>query len=227
MKPLFNISELNSLANKSEFPFECEYCHETFFLNRHDAKNVFAPHSRRIARFCSRNCAWKAKISITYKEVICLNCNKSFMKAPKEIEKSPNNFCSKSCAATYRNTHKTTGNRRSKLEKYLEYELPILYPTLDFHFNRKDTINSELDIFIPSLKLAFELNGIFHYEPIYGSDKLAQIQNNDTRKFQACIENGIEMCTIDSSGLKYFKPKSAEKYLRIIVNIIDAKLSAG
>lgn len=149
------------------------------------------------------------------------------MKAPKEIEKSPNNFCSKSCAATYRNTHKTTGNRRSKLEKYLEYELPILYPTLDFHFNRKDTINSELDIFIPSLKLAFELNGIFHYEPIYGSDKLAQIQNNDTRKFQACIENGIEMCTIDSSGLKYFKPKSAEKYLRIIVNIIDAKLSAG
>jgi hypothetical protein len=75
--------------------------------------------------------------------------------------------------------------------------------------------------------LAFELNGIFHYEPIYGNDKLAQIQNNDTRKFQACVERGIEMCTIDSSGLKYFKPKSAEKYLRIIVNIIDAKLSAG
>jgi len=46
----------------------------------------------------------------------------------------------------------------------------MLYPDLVIHFNKKDAINSELDIYIPSLKLAFELNGIFHYEPIFGKE---------------------------------------------------------
>ena len=85
----------------------------------------------------------------------------------------------------------------------------MLFPSLEFHFNRKDTINSELDIYIPSLKIAFELNGIFHYEPIYGPEKLGQINNNDERKMQACIEHGIELCLIDVSTLTYFKPEKA------------------
>ena len=38
-----------------------------------------------------------------------------------------------------------------------------------------EAINSELDVYVPSLNLAFELNGIFHYEPIYGEKKLNQI----------------------------------------------------
>jgi hypothetical protein len=87
----------------------------------------------------------------------------------------------------------------------LQEKLTILFPSLDIHYNRKDAINSELDIYIPSLKLAIELNGIFHYEPIYDQDKLDQIQNNDHRKFQACAENGISLCIIDTSSLKYFK----------------------
>jgi hypothetical protein len=138
--------------------------------------------------------------------------------------KSYNYFCTHSCAATYNNTHKTKGNRKSKLEFYLEKELPLIYPNLEFNFNRKDTINSELDIYIPNMKLAFELNGLFHYEPIFGESKLEQIQNNDKRKFQACLERGIELCIIDSSQLKYFKESNAKPYLDIIVNIIKQKL---
>lgn len=141
-----------------------------------------------------------------------------------KIGKSYNYFCTHSCAATYNNTHKTKGNRKSKLEFYLEKELPLLYPNLEFHFNRKDAINSELDVYIPSLKLAFELNGLFHYEPIFGENKLEQIQNNDKRKFQACLERNIELCIIDSSKLKYFKESNARPYLDIIVNIIKEKL---
>lgn len=138
--------------------------------------------------------------------------------------KSYNYFCTHSCAATYNNTHKRKGNRKSKLEFYLEKELPLLYPNLEFHFNRKDTINSELDIYIPSMKLAFELNGLFHYEPIFGESKLEQIQNNDKRKFQACLERNIELCIIDASQLKYFKESNAKPYLDIIVDIINNKL---
>ena len=118
------------------------------------------------------------------------------------------------------------GNQKSKLETYIQNQLIILYPILEFHFNRRDAINGELDIYIPSLKLAFELNGIFHYEPVFGPEKLTQIQNNDNRKFQACIEREIELCIIDSSKDKYFKEKTAKPFLDIIVKIINDKLAS-
>lgn len=142
---------------------------------------------------------------------------------PCEI-RSTNLFCSKSCAGTYNNKNKTHGTRVSKLEIWLQGKLDELYPNLEIHYNRKDTINSELDIYIPSLKLAFELNGVFHYEPIFGENKLSQIQNNDDRKFQACLELGIELCIIDSSQFKNFKEERAKKYLNIIITIMNKLL---
>lgn len=105
------------------------------------------------------------------KTVPCKNCKKLFQKAQSQINQTKNNFCSSSCAATYNNTHKTTGTRRSKLEVWLETKLPEIYLNQEFHFNGKDTINSELDIYLPKLSLAFELNGIYHYEPIHGPKK--------------------------------------------------------
>ena len=120
--------------------------------------------------------------------------------------------------------HKKYGIRRSKLEKWLEEKLIAMYPSLEFHFNRKDTILSELDIYLPSLKLAFELNGIYHYEPIHGSDVLSSIVNNDNRKFQACLERGIELCIIDSSKQKYFKESTCTPFLQIISSVINTKL---
>ena len=94
-----------------------------------------------------------------------------------------------------------------------------------FHFNRKDAINSELDIYIPELKLAFELNGIFHYESIYGSEKLNQIQNNDNRKFQACLEQGIELCIIDTSWIKHNTLPKMTKVLSIVEKVIDNSIN--
>ena len=64
---------------------------------------------------------------------------------------------------------------------------------------------------------------IFHYEPIYGAEKLASIQNNDNRKFQACLEKGIELVIIDTSRQVYVKPKTSQKYLDIITKIIEQK----
>jgi len=106
----------------------------------------------------------------------------------------------------------------------LEIQLLAFFPNLDFKFNSKEAINSELDIYIPSLQLAFELNGIYHYEPIHGVDKLTSIQNNDNRKFAACIENNIELCIINSSVMKSFTEKRAQKYLDIIIKIIFDKV---
>jgi len=175
---------------------------------------------------CSASCA--STLSSRYHKpviVFCMTCNKKLVRKPSNIEPSGHTFCSKSCAGQYYNAHKTTGTRRSKLEIYLEEQLKIKYPNLEFVFNNKETIQSELDIYIPSLKLAFELNGIFHYEPIYGKDKLTSIQNNDDRKFQACLEQGIELCIIDSSKQKQVNEKSSKKYFDIIIEIINKKWS--
>lgn len=156
----------------------------------------------------------------------CLICNKKLYIYPRLFTKSKTKrfYCNRSCAAKYNNSHKQHGYRRSKLEEWLETKLTEVYSKLDIHYNRKDAILSELDIYIPSLKVAFELNGIFHYEPIYGPELLTRTQNNDNRKFQACLERGIEFCTIDSSKQARFTEKSSQQYLDIICNIINLKL---
>jgi len=133
-------------------------------------------------------------------------------------------LCSHSCSTIHFNKNKTTGNRRSNLEKWIEGQLLILYPNLEFHFNRKDTISSELDIYIPSINVAFELNGIFHYEPIYGVNKLEKTQINDISKTKACHDAKINLCIIDTSGQKYFKESTSKQYLDIITNIINDNL---
>lgn len=217
------ISEKELLCRKYDdmIPIKCDICNKIYSRQQKFLKSQLKYHPNR-KHYCSSECMSKAYTQ--KKEIKCKNCSQSVFKLPKNIKKYKNQFCSSSCAASYNNAHKIHGSKRSKLEKYLEQNLITLYPHLEFHFNRKDAINSELDIYIPKLSLAFELNGIFHYEPICGKDKLESIQNNDKRKFQACLEKGIELCVIDASSLKYFKPTNAQKYLDIVVNIINLKL---
>ncbi len=172
--------------------------------------------------FCSRTCHGKYLKTGTI--VSCKQCGQQIYRAKQVIQKSRHSFCSRSCNITYNNKHKKYGTRRSKLEVYLEEKLVNLYPDLDIHFNRKDTIGSELDIYIPSLNLAFELNGIFHYEPIYGKDKLGKIQNNDISKSKACHDSKIDLCIIDTSQQKKFTYKSSIPYLTIIIDIINNSL---
>lgn len=199
----------------------CDYCNTKFERPRKQSWKYLVGESNNV--FCSRLCSQKHQLSKI--SVQCSNCRTPLKKKPSQAKrsKSGNHFCSKSCSAIYNNAHKSVGTRVSKLEKWLQQELLTLYPNLIFKFNSKEEINSELDIYIPEYNLAFELNGIFHYEPIYGQDKLESIQNNDQRKFQACFESNIELCIIDTSGQKYFKPKNSKKFLDIITNIIDSK----
>lgn len=220
MKPLYNKEQFDNTKSTETLPLQCYCCSKMFHKDKKEI--VYELKNKRGAiKFCSKDCSIES--TRTLKIVNCVLCNKEFKKKPYSIEHTKNNFCSKSCAAVYNNTHKKTGTRRSKLELYLEKQLTEIYPELLIDFNKKDAINSELDIYIPSLKLAFELNGIFHYEPIYGVEKLQQIQNNDDRKFQACLEKGISLCIIDTSELKYFKLKNIEKYKNIIFSIIEKK----
>jgi len=130
-------------------------------------------------------------------------------------------FCSRSCACKHGNANKTFGCNRSKLETWLEKELIALYGNI-FKFNDR-SLGFELDIVCTQAQIAFELNGIFHYEPVFGKDRLDSIQNKDKYKMQICAQNGLELCVIDTSAQKYFKPKGSEKYLCIITNLLATK----
>lgn len=167
-------------------------------------------------------------IIVGYVDHTCNQCTKIFKRYDSHTKhkrrKSNRYFCSSSCAATYNNTHKTTGYRRSKLELYIEQQLIKDYPQLCVVCNDKITIGSELDIYVPSLRLAFELNGIFHYEPIYSDAQFTRTQNNDKQKIVNCYNLGIELCIIDTSGLKYFKPANADKYYQIVKCIINKRI---
>jgi hypothetical protein len=222
MKPLYNESEFLSTHYKDKLPCQCYHCNNIFYLTKKDIKDSLRKNHLKHGRYCSRDCTNKSR---TLKQKInCTNCNSEFTKKFNQIKRSTNHFCSRSCAATFNNINKTHGTRRSKLEVWLEDQLILIYPNLNIEFNSKEAINSELDIYIPSMKLAFELNGIFHYEPIYGEDKLNKIQENDISKTKACHENKIDLCIIDTSGQNYFKDKSSKKYLDIITSIINQRI---
>lgn len=204
----------------------CENCGTIFKRRQIEIRRRNCKHI-----FCSRKCDKEFKDRKV--EVVCQQCHMSFYRQQCDINqnkrnsKSDNLFCSKSCAAVYNNLHKTHGARRSKLEVWLEEQLRKLYPNLEILFNAKKTINAELDIHFLSLNLAFELNGIYHYEPIHGQGKLTSIQSNDHRKFAACAEKDISLCVIDVSAMNYFKPTKGQQFLEIIANLVNEKLKQG
>src|SRR5687768_6425576 len=114
-----------------------------------------------------------------------LRCSKVIRKTPAQIRQTKANvFCTKSCAARYNNRNKHTGTRRSKLENYIERELKLKLPFLNFLCNTRKPMGLELDFYFPALKLALELNGILHFQPIYGLEKLKRTQKIDKDKMQ-------------------------------------------
>ena len=200
---------------------ECDYCNGSFELSSVlCAGRKYQKRKSGVGIYCSTDCRIRSRGRLPIASVSCAQCGKDVDRLHSQQSKTKNSFCNNSCAATYNNAHKTKGTRRSKLETWLESELSKLY-SFEIHYNQRDAINSELDIYIPSLRLAFELNGIFHYEPIYSKETLSRIQVNDSRKFQACIERGIELCIIDTSAQGYFKPATSQKYLDIIQSVIN------
>ena len=198
----------------------CYYCKKPFKITL----KLFNLNKKRgeYNNYCSIDCSNKGHN--TRVTVLCKLCEKSFIIQNNLSNNGKNKFCSKSCAATYNNSHKKHGYRRSKMEMWLEEKIKQNYPDLIVDYNKTSAINAELDIYIPSLKLAFELNGIFHYEPVYGPEKLMSTKFNDANKYKKCHELGISLCVIDTSKMKYFKESNLLPYWTIIENIINENI---
>lgn len=213
---LISIKEIASMSWSCKIPIKCDFCGK----NSEKTKNTFYFHGgidETYKTYCNIKCVQSSNKK-KRTNVSCKNCNKLFEIVDRSKKRL---FCTKSCSAFYNNTHRKTGTRISKLEIWLKNQLLQKFPDKKILFNDKQTINSELDIYFPELKIAFELNGIYHYEPIHGVELLQRIKNNDNRKFQACLEKGIELCIIDTSSQKYFKETTSIIYLDIICSVLE------
>lgn len=225
MKPLYTESDFLSAKSRDYLPIECLNCKKSFLKTKHQIKSILNPKRNDRGLFCSRLCDKNYRNSIlsTKVDLICSNCGilTSRLKCETYNKNQKNFFCSRSCSAIYNNKNKKYGLRCSKLEIYIQKELCRLFPDIEFKFNGKEEIRSELDIFIPSLRLAFEINGIHHYMPIYGESKFIKIKNNDEEKIKVCRAKNIDLFIINTSNQKIFSEKGSKQFLELIQEKIE------
>lgn len=199
--------------------FVCPICQKQFTRPSGYVKYNLEKSSQRVW-CCSKACSNKNQLKYPAFST-CLYCQTLFVPHERRCAK----FCSQSHAALYNNAHKTKGYRRSKLEIYLEAMIKKEFPNLNLVCNNRQLLGFELDFYFPDLKFAIELNGIVHYEPIYGSDKLTRVQDNDKQKMIRCYEQGIELMVIDISMHHHCTQKVKDKYWKIISDILINKFS--
>jgi len=220
---LISKSELDSKLSRELIPLECLECHNTHHRTKNTVLRILNGSLKRTQKgcFCSHKCAELFKHKTSVFSTVCGECNKGITKY--KTDEKIKNFCSYSCRAKYWNKNRMWSNKhnRSKLEKWMEKRLTELYPLLEIHYNKMNAIDIELDIYIPSLKLAFELNGVFHYKPVYGKERLKVKQTNDIRKIQLCLERKIELHVIDTTSQISFREKTSQKFFDFISTTIN------
>jgi YHS domain-containing protein len=170
--------------------------------------------------FCSHRCN-----GLYYDKKVnkpCGWCGKNVERKYAEYKSSKSGqvFCNKSCACSYNNT-KRQGMRRSKSESLLHKLIVEAFPDLEVITNDRKLLDGyELDIAIPSLKLAIEWNGIVHFKPIYGQKKFDRIQQIDTKKRQKAKEVGIDLIVIaDLVSTQEYVIESFQKIKQIIESL--------
>lgn len=178
--------------------FTCPICSVTFQKVRPLYERHVLKHGHDYQPKCSRACVGLS--NTRSQEVTCKHCGKTFTKLAAQVRRTPQHFCSRSCAASYNNCHKQHGTRRSTLEQFVQEQLQEHFPGLPFDCNSKAVIGSELDFYFPTLHLAIELNGIYHYKPIHGLSKFEQIVGADKQKADRCRSLGINLHVVDALG---------------------------
>lgn len=202
MKPLFDIQKLSSFKSREKLPIECSVCSSVFYKQKNEIQKIIKGSYHGSGLYCSLKC--KGKKDSKQIKLSCTFCKKEISKAPNSI--TENNFCSLSCHAKFQHANKKTGFRRSKAEIYLTSLIQNDFPAMDVETSNRNLLNGlEIDILIPSIKLAIELNGPVHYYPIFGQTKFAKIVENDSKKISSLIKMQYGVIIVDISTCNYWK----------------------
>lgn len=229
---LFTEEEFNTARSRDKLPLRCLACGETFYKCKNQIQAQLKGDPNIQNKFCTLKCFGASNI-VDKTKCNCGTCGKEILVLPRILanSKSGKVFCSKSCAAIYNNAHKTTGSNRSKLEKFLEQELPKIFPDLEIRYNDRELCDGlELDLYIPSLKIAFELNGPIHFQPVFGKtreekeNRFTEVQKKDIMKQRICQEKEIGLYVIDVSRYVHTTDKNNLKYLHYVEECIKENM---
>jgi hypothetical protein len=72
----------------------------------------------------------------------------------------------------------------------------VHFPKAVYEYSPRFLMGQRYDIYIPSLKLAIEYNGVQHYQPVQifgGADGFEQTKMLDERKRQVSAKNGVRV----------------------------------
>lgn len=124
-----------------------------------------------------------------------------------------------------RNSSKTG----SKLEHYLLEQLINSGYKVDFH---KEQILSntklQIDLFLPTMNIALEVDGPSHFLPVWGNDVLARNQKYDKKKTGLIIGKGLKLIRIKQTH-DFSKSRASilyDKLLKAIDKINDSKIKS-
>lgn len=183
-----------------------------------------APGNISKRKFCSKKCAFNYKSTLDAVDeqnltpiripklgnICCAGCGATFKAKTRKSK-----FCSGTCRNKINNQN--IKGSRSKAEKMLEKAITDKYPELFVLYNDRKTLSGlELDVFIPSINLAIEWNGVFHYNSVKGS-LLEQYQTKDKIKLNLCKDKGIELLVIkDLTSHNKFIKSEIDKIIEVI-----------
>lgn len=211
---------------------KCPHCQQDFVRANADIKRAKRRGSDRI--FCSQQCslgfhnaprkqeAFQRKAQRKAEMVkrradaqfscLCSGCGKTITGPQSRFTGSKHSqfFCNKACRMSHYNRHvlRPIGSQKSRAEHMLKEMIGVEFPSVAIHDNVRDVLPSglEMDLYFPRLRLAIELNGPTHYQPIYGEEALQKTQRKDVLKQQEMRNLGIDLIVIDISHLRNEKP---------------------
>lgn len=146
----------------------------------------------------------------------------------KLTEEEKNNILSSANAAV-----RNSGKLGSKLEHYLLNALLQDGYRVDFH--KEQTLSNtklQIDLFLPTINTAIEVDGPSHFDPVWGEDTLKKNISYDTKKNGLILGKGWNLIRIKQT--KDFSKSRAKKIyielqqaLKIINNLPDKYLQIG
>ena len=230
MKMLISNEELKLLKSRDLVPLECENCKEIFCKGKNNVLSSLKGHPDFPLRFCSMKCYFTFQKNSNWTNKKWEECKIEVLKQKSKILKNKYNFCSKSCSAKFQNRNKTLGkSNKSKAESYFSNLIRNDFENLSVNENVRNILPSglEIDVYIPQIHLAIEINGPLHFLPIHGVEKLSKIQNKDAQKKTEAVEVRCELLVIDISRIKYWKETKEfldDEYHQKIKPFIETKL---
>jgi very-short-patch-repair endonuclease len=118
------------------------------------------------------------------------------------------------------NAVRQTSKTGSKLEKFIHHQLLSLGYKVDFH-KEQSLINTKLqiDLFIPSINTAIEVDGPSHFAPVWGQDTLNRNIAYDQKKEGLITGRGWHLIRIKQ--LNDFSPTRARLVIDKLIPILD------